>query len=46
MLKKDKTQILNDRKRHLINIDPHSYKIDIKLEEKIPDNNSHLNKID
>ncbi|CAD8202804.1 unnamed protein product [Paramecium pentaurelia] len=46
VLKKDKTQILNDRKRHSINIDPHSYKIDIKLEDKNSDNNSHLNKID
>ncbi|CAD8194049.1 unnamed protein product [Paramecium octaurelia] len=46
VLKKDRTQILNDRKRHLINIDPHSYKIEGKLEEKNSDNNNHLNKID
>ncbi|CAK90987.1 unnamed protein product (macronuclear) [Paramecium tetraurelia] len=46
VLKKDRTQILNDRKRHLINIDPYSYKIEGKLEEKNSDNNNHLNKID
>ncbi|CAK67886.1 unnamed protein product (macronuclear) [Paramecium tetraurelia] len=46
VLKKDKTQLLNDRKRHLINIDPHSYKIDVKTEEKDQDKNGLLNKID
>ncbi|CAD8211808.1 unnamed protein product [Paramecium pentaurelia] len=46
VLKKDKTQLLNDRKRHLINIDPYSYKVGVRIEEKIPDKNSHLNKID
>ncbi|CAD8127413.1 unnamed protein product [Paramecium sonneborni] len=45
VIQKDKSPILNDRKRHLINIDPHSYKIDAKFEEKIQENNSVLNKI-